>query len=338
MKITIDYESSWRNSFLDGSNNEPLPKKGRKFIASMTELGTPENYISREVTHDTVLGVLNRLIGDQRKLYQAKQGLGDQPHYFAELEQSIDFTDNPKTCSHEMVYLRNMKGSTDQNSFTGMIKVNSPIFQSDYSPQFWGVLALELDPLYDFILQDTPINSQMALDPISILDRLGSIKKLKPIDHEGKAKEAAEHLAQYFEDYKPLNAKDKLMPLALYCSALYLQLQRLDKHFDMQSAKSKAGKIKGISKNGYTPKDFMGQYTTGSKKLIYGNPYVREQFVKGEGKIKHTLKKVSGQLEVTLDIGLDRARELKEHIDNAGVSSFYLGKKGLAYVSNIDIR
>ncbi|SCN46662.1 FIG00921294: hypothetical protein [methanotrophic endosymbiont of Bathymodiolus azoricus (Menez Gwen)] len=32
MKIIIDYDSSWRNSFLDPttSNNEPLPKKGRK--------------------------------------------------------------------------------------------------------------------------------------------------------------------------------------------------------------------------------------------------------------------------------------------------------------------
>lgn len=27
MRIIIEYESSWRNSFLDGSNNEPLPKK-----------------------------------------------------------------------------------------------------------------------------------------------------------------------------------------------------------------------------------------------------------------------------------------------------------------------
>ena len=35
MKIVIDYEASWRNSFLDGVNDEPLPKKGRNFVASM---------------------------------------------------------------------------------------------------------------------------------------------------------------------------------------------------------------------------------------------------------------------------------------------------------------
>lgn len=27
MRIIIDYEASWRNSFLDGSNDEALPKK-----------------------------------------------------------------------------------------------------------------------------------------------------------------------------------------------------------------------------------------------------------------------------------------------------------------------
>ena len=44
MQIIIEYESSWRNSFLDGSNNEPLPKGGRNFIASMTTLKQEGNY------------------------------------------------------------------------------------------------------------------------------------------------------------------------------------------------------------------------------------------------------------------------------------------------------
>ena len=69
MKITIEYESSWRNSFLDGNNNEPLPKKGRDFVGSMTSLKKEGNFLVREITLDTVMGILNRLIGDQRKLY-----------------------------------------------------------------------------------------------------------------------------------------------------------------------------------------------------------------------------------------------------------------------------
>lgn len=338
MKIIIDYESSWRNSFLDGDNNEPLPKKGRNFVASMTELKNEENFISRLVTKNTVMGLLNRLIGEQRKLYQSRASDNGEPHYFADIENKITFEDNPAVINREIAYIRNMKGSTDQNSFTGMICVNDPIFQSEYSSLFWGVLWLDTELLFDFILEDRFELVEMAFDPLSIMNRLEEIKKFKPVESQGKAKAVSEFLQLSFEKCKPINAKGKVILLSLYCSALYLQLQRLEGRFDMQTAKSKMGGISGISNNGFTLKDFMDKYTTGSKKLIYGNPYVREEFVKGEGKIKHLLTKASGQLVIHLDIDLSKAIELKTLIDNAGVSAFYLGKKGLAYVSHIDVR
>lgn len=335
MRIIIDYESSWRNSFLDGSNDEALPKKGRNYVASMTELKKPENYHDRPVSKNTVLGILSRLIGDQRKLYQAKQS---EHFYFADIEDAISFKDMPEVVNREVAYLRNMKGSTDQNSFTGMIKVNDPIFQSDYSNEFWGVLSLDIDELCDFIIDDTPITNTLPLDPISIMNRLDVIKKIKPVEPEVRIEQASDQLSSLFEKYKPLNKKEQQLILPMYCSALYLQLQRLGKEYDMSSAKTKAGGISGISNNGFTPKDFMKTYVTGGKKLIYGNPFIREEFVKGEGKIKHTLTKASGQLEITLDIDDAKAKELKRMIDDAGVSSFYLGKKGLAYVSDIRLR
>lgn len=343
MKIMIDYESSWRNSFLDGSNNEPVPKKGRNFIASMTALSKQENFIPRVVTKDTVMGVLNRLIGDQRKLYQSRARFGGDRYYFQEMEESISFEDTQKYCkegTQEVAYIRNIKGSTDQKSFTGMITVNDPIFTSDYSSQFWSVLALEPDALFDFVIDKKLTNVEIDLDPLSIINRLTEIKKMKPRQNEAKAKAkaTADFLAQNFSKYKPLNQKGLMLMLPMYCSALYLQLARLEACYDMRSAKSKMGGISGISNNGFTPKDFMDNYTTGAKKLIYGNPYVREELIKKEGKVKHLLTKASGQLCINLNIDIGRAIELKKQIDHAGVSSFYLGKKGLAYVSGIDVR
>ena len=97
MRITIKYEASWRNSFLDGSNNAPLPKGGRTFVGSMTTLGKRDNqgnfsnFIKREITHDTVMGVLNRLVGDQRKLYQSRNC---PKYFFSGLEEHIFFNDN----------------------------------------------------------------------------------------------------------------------------------------------------------------------------------------------------------------------------------------------------
>lgn len=335
MRIIIDYEASWRNSFLDGSNDEALPKKGRNYVASMTELKKPENYHNRSVGKNTVLGILSRLIGDQRKLYQAKQS---DHFYFSDMEDAISFKDTPKVVNREIAYLRNMKGSYDKNSFTGMIKVNDPIFQSDYSNEFWGVLTLDIDELCDFIINDKPITSSVPLDPITILNRLEHIRQIKPIEYDKHVKQASNILQATFEKYSPFDKKDMQKVLPMYCSALYLQMQRLEQKLGVSIPKAKRGGISGISHNQHTPKNFMEAYVTGGLKPIYGNPFIREEFVKGEGKIKHTLTKASGQLEITLDIDDAKAKELKRMINDAGVSSFYLGKKGLAYVSDIRLR
>ncbi|HHC7130303.1 TPA: type I-Fv CRISPR-associated protein Cas5fv [Vibrio parahaemolyticus] len=342
MKITIEYESSWRNSFLEGCNNEPLPKQKdggnyRKFIGSMTSLNDrnkPENFIKREVTLDTVMGILNRLIGDQRKLYQSR--LCDR-YYFSEIETKVSFRDTPAVLNSEMTYIRNVTGSTDQNSFTGMVKVSDPIFTADYAQNFWGVLSLDLPELVQFLLgQDISLRPVKA-EPLSLIARLEELNKLKPVVKEGEMEKAYNLLAGKFEKFKGINNKGLILPISMYCSALYLQLEKLSRQYDMTSAKTKAGGIGGISNNGFTKKDFMGRYTTGEKKKIWGNPYIREEFVKGVGKTKQLMTKASGTLEIEINIPLDKAKELSQLINNAGVSSFYLGKKGLAYVSKIRI-
>jgi hypothetical protein len=337
MKILIEYEASWRNSFLDGSNNEPLPRGGRKFIASIQNLNDrshPENYIERMVTKDTVMGIINRLIGDQRKLYQSR--LSDN-YFFNTIEPLISFSDNPEL-THEVTYIRNMTGSEDQNSFTGMIKTNDAIFTSDYSSEFWGVLALDFENLCDFIINKTPVTSTQQWNPISILARLEELGKLKSVENNQIIENAVKILSSKFPKIKPIAINEKVRILPIYCSALYLQLERLSAQYDTSSARSARGGITGISNNGITPKDFMVRFTTGPKKKIWGNPYIKKEMIKGEGEVIRLMTKASGQLEINIDIDRNQAAQLKEMIENAGVSSFYLGKKGLAYVTDIDTR
>jgi hypothetical protein len=332
MQIIIEYESSWRNSFLDGNNNEALPKKGRKFIGSMTSLKQAENFIQREITLDTVMGILNRLIGDQRKLYQAR----NQPaYYFADIEPLVSFEDKKTVSNNEIMYIRNMTGSTDQNAFTGAIKTDDVMFSSDYSAEFWGVLALDFTELCDFIIDNSLVIKTIQADPLSIIGRLEVLNKEKAVANEGRISEARTVLNQHYPDTEYLNNKGNIAPIMFYCSALYLQLQHLGNRYDMSSAKTKSGGISGISKRGFTKKDFMDRYTTGAKKTIWGNPYIRKEFIKGEGETSLMLTKASGQIEINLDIDKDKAREIEAMIENAGVSSFYLGKKGLAYVDSL---
>ncbi len=335
MKIIIEYESSWRNSFLDGSNNEELPKSGRNFIGSMTTLKKEGNFINRGVTKDTVMGILNRLIGEQAKLYQARQR---PDYYFADIEKSLtdaDIVDNAMI-SNEMVYIRNVSGSTDQNSFTGLIKANDPAFKSPFSSALWGILWLSLEQVQGFILDQTfTVQSEFALDPIIVCEQIEFLSAEKPLDVTDTTEQVLTVLKSHFHDVNYLTAKDQLPLISLYTSALYLQIERLQKDYDLSLVLTKSGGLSGISKRGFTKKDFMDRFTTGNKKLIWGNPYLLKERKKGEGEVSSILTKASGQLEINLNISKDQARDLEEKIENAGVSAFYLGKKGLAYVKDI---
>ena len=79
----------------------------------------------------------------------------------------------------------------------------------------------------------------------------------------------------------------------------------------------------------------MSRYTSGEKKKIWGNPYIRKEKIKGIGEVTSLMSKAGGTLNINIDVDRSTAKSLLEIIENAGVSSFYLGKKGLAYVSNI---
>lgn len=338
MKIIIEYDSCWRNAFLGGSNNEPVPKKGREFLGSMTSLKKEGNFKVCENTLDTVMGVLNRLIGDQRKLYQARSKMYESAYYFEALEDKVSFIDKPQL-TNEISFIRNMNGSTDQNAFTGMIKVSDPVFTSEYSQQFWGVLALDFTQLCDFIIKQSQVVGSIELNPLSIINRLESLNQEKAVENSDDLAQVLKVLNEYFPDIEYLNNKGLITPISIYCSALYLQLARLETSFNMNmtTAKTKAGGISGISKRGFTKKDFMDRYTTGPKKTIWGNPFIKKEKIKGQGEVTSMMTKASGQLEISIDVDRDKAQEIKILIENAGVSSFYLGKKGLAYVSNIKL-
>ncbi len=336
MKIIIEYDSTWRNSFLDGSNNEPLPKKGRKFIGSMTSLKKPENFKKHELTLDTVMGILNRLIGDQRKLYQSRDA---DSYFFKDLESSITFEDvkRKQVLTEEMTFIRNISGSTDQNSFTGIVKSDDVMFSADYAKEFWGILGLEFDEVCNFIIKNKIIGTDLSLNPLTVIGRLEFLNKEKAVENTGLANEAMNELHKTFPDINYQNNKELIMPISIYCSALYLQLIRLEKKYDMESAKTKAGGISGVSKRGFTKKDFMNRFTTGDKKKIWGNPYIRKERIKGIGEVTSLMTKASGTLEVEIPMEREKGRELETMIKNAGISSFYLGKKGLAYVSKIRV-
>lgn len=337
MRITIKYEASWRNSFLGGSNNAPVPKAGRNFMATIKTLkDNPKNFIRRQITIDTVMGILNRLIGDQRKLYQARQSSN---YFFGNLEQLITFEDqqdDSKPINNEVVYIRNVGKSDDPTSFVGAIKVNDPIFISKYSSEFWGILNLNFYELCQFICtEDYKVENTQRFDPFVISDCFKELNALKSVEINENIEKALLILSEHFSGVEYRKVNEKVKPSEIYCGALYLQIKRLSKKSDICKHLTKNGVISGISKRIFTAKDFMGQYSTGGKKPSWGNPYLLSEKIKGEGNVVSLLTKANGTLDIYLDISENKAQQLKEMIEAAGVSSFYLGKKGLAYVDVI---
>lgn len=347
MRITIKYEASWRNSFLSGSNNEPLPKGGRTFVGSMTTLGKRDNqgnypnFINREITHDTVMGVLNRLVGDQRKLYQSRNC---PKYFFSGLEECVSFNDQQnqsESINTETVYIRNMEGNTDQNSFSGMIKDNHPTFSSNYSREFWGVLWLSLEDLIVFFRDQSfkfELPDTIDINLASVLERSLYLRDVKPITCDEIILRVIDILKNEFPDEEYVEL-EKVKPIRLYSAALYIQLARLNHKYDMKTACNQRGTksfVFGYSKRGFNGmRDFMKNFITGGEKPVWGNPYQLKERRKGEGEVVSLLTKANGTLDILLNIPEDKAKQLQEMIDAAGVSSFYLGKKGLAYVDVI---
>jgi hypothetical protein len=335
MEITINYSSSWKNSFLDGSNNEALPKKGRNFVASMTSIKQGHFY-ERKVTHDTVMGLLSRLIGDQRPLRKAR---ASDNYYFNDIEDKVMFTNRVDVESNEIVFIKNTKGSIDQSSFSGMLKSNDPLFSSDFSDELWSILNCTQDELYDFIINGN-LKVSSDFDPMRVKCLYESeISKLKPQPNEGILNEAMEVLLKEFPSEKYpnndqyLNKNGSVNIRSIYCSALYLQLNKLSEKYDLSQSLTKGGLIPGIAKRSITVKDFMKRFTTGKGKRIFGNPYINKEF----GKEPTMLSKHDGSLIIHIDVDRDKGNEINEMIHNAKVGTFYVGKKGLAYLERVRV-
>lgn len=213
------------------------------------------------------------------------------------------------------------------------------IFSSDYSNALWGLLTLDFEELCRFINDpDFLVENNRPFDPLGVLERLEQLNGLKAAEVSGIVEDALAVLKANFPDAEYIGGNGLIKPIMFYCSALYLQISRLiSQGFNLSNALTKSGGLSGISKRGYTPKDFMDRFTTGSKKFIWGNPYILKERRQGEGEVTSTLIKANGVLDIHLDIDQETAFRLKDMIEAAAVSSFYLGKKGLAYVDSLRI-
>jgi hypothetical protein len=151
---------------------------------------------------------------------------------------------------------------------------------------------------------------------------MGKILNLKDKeDSDSKLEKVLDILSEKYPDQIYYD-KGRVFPMSLYAVSLYLQVERmLEEKLEGVELYLNNGKIQGFSKRNFNGvRDFLNKLA-GNYKKTTATPY--------------PLTKASGVLEINIDIERKEAKYLKQLIENAGVSSFYLGKKGLAYVTYI---
>ncbi len=391
MKIVIEFDSIWQNSFLHGQDDKPIDRNNKRVFKATSK---NKEIDKKEITKSTVLGVLSRLIGDQRKLYQVRDS---EDYYFKDKEKLIDFQIKDKESWNENIFIVNKSEKRPpQGSYLGVIKEDEKLFFSDTAPILWSILYLTVDELLDFILSIDMNKNNGDSNPDSLLKRVEELQKIdtfilakdaviiekkivnlkeryskkeqefKDLDSPSEKQEKLlvsanekmkkditrleeeiqkilnsedrnlfdtrlikiiDMLSEKFPDQVYYYKKEKIFPISLYAAALYLQVERMrENNLDVNYCLKKSGEvqIQGFSKRSFNGiRDFLNKLA-GNYNKTTGTPY--------------PLTKSNGQLVITLNISRDEAKELKQMIENAGVSSFYLGKKGLAYVTNIDTR
>lgn len=139
--------------------------------------------------------------------------------------------------------------------------------------------------------------------------------------------------------------KPKFVNLAGILVYLFSKFLIRKKYSIIENFVEKNGNIKGIAEGsgGLTPKDFYSAFTR--KKISFDSPYflrsglfdkkANKEINQGDFSIGAT--KEDGLLEIYIDVSEEEAIELKERINAVAVSSFQMGKKGLAYIKRIDL-
>ncbi|BFM50882.1 type I-Fv CRISPR-associated protein Cas5fv [Marinomonas sp. THO17] len=436
MRITIEFDSCWQTGFLgddpkkkfDLKNNAATYSKGdfegktkknfhessgyeQKFVATSGTRGEKPTPISKS----TILGVLCRLIGDQRPLWKARQSSN---YYFSDIEDRIlePIIERDAQEVSELVYLTNKSDARcAQQGYLGVLNDDNPWFFSEEAKHLWSVLYLNKEQLIQFVENgkpNEPLENSDLCKPTALINRINLISdskselgalirtnerlqrdqildiskkasllsdhndkiKLKPsktkahklkndqkltqltnelseaksyldqlkIDSLSEFETTLNSVTQFLSDKYPNDkkrgeeyCKDGLIyPMSLYAAALHLQAERLSEMgLDLLFAYNSKQEIQiqGFSKAGFNGiRDWLNRMAGGRKKAV-GTPC--------------NIQKHSGRLEIEIGLNNDdygrefpeltRSQEIIKLIEHAGVSSFYLGKKGLAYVSKI---
>lgn len=246
--------------------------------------------------------------------------------------QLLDFLKNNKYIYKEKIELYQfIKNHNDHASLFNNIDKNYVKYKKYQSEIFKGN-SVEDDKV---VILDESLSYY-----ITLLDRI-ALYTGKNIDSDGKYNAYSE-----LGPINDLNSKAVLNIIGLLYYFIISWIVKCENKSDIEdSLINKNGNIPGIATNSgkITVKDFYGFVSP--KKLSWSMPYMfdskylKKKEAKQFNQSNTTLGvgKECGLLEIIIDIPQEEAVILHNQIKAAAVSTFHVGKKGLAYVKGIEI-
>lgn len=404
MLIKISYESKYSLSTVkDGENiltgmavitdnvnrnAKDLFNKENNFLQNIKKLNEYyPNYQYADITQNTVLGILCRLIGEVRRL----DSLNDT-HPVLAIKNKIKF-ENKNTAFQNEVILLHTPLKEVQNNAGGVIPEEKSnhflLTKNSLSETLLSVFDIknqkELITILDGINNDdnslfhTKYNGDIQANTFVIKHALfeniqpNMIKGFCFFENTNVLKEIGERLffgeiskVAILEEYITSNInKPGFKPASITIERKKLEVSEVfniggflfakklsflrkhglyEKEFETMLNTGKTS-IKGLApKSGnITIKDFYSNFVT-DKKMSWSMPYSvevkKDLFVQDDLKefntgVKLGVTKECGELTISLDLSLEEEVNFYKRIEAAGVNTFHLGKKGLAYVSDI---
>lgn len=291
----------------------------------------------RGITKSTVMGILHRLIGEQRPLKDINESSN---HYYKDIESNITYNVVVEYSQVENLMLQKAKRGSSQTRLGMLYSKPHKCFTASYANKLWQVLFCGLGE-FDSVLDGTYVFNNTMISREAIRNRLDEINGMKDFaDNLANVQPILDRFIKLAEDgiIPPIEEKETKRYNCLYSMLFYYQVHKIEEEYDISREDMfEKKKVSGIAPGGrrsITVKDFMTTYI-GEKTYVYATP-MKQKFPKKDENFEPT--KGGGSIEITIDkLPIDKQVEIKEDILNAGVSTFYVGKKGLGYCENIII-
>ena len=332
MGVLKDGEDRSKKGFLKDSNT---------FLQNVSALKNRfPNYDYQGIQHDTVVGLMCRLVGDVRRL----SDIPSSQHPILSIKDKITFVDDPQ---HKKFQSETMLLHTIEKDVQGTgagVATKSHCFSSNnaLSEALFSVFNStdinDIQNLYSLLLKKDPsiLNDvyKKKIYPRRLLIEMDAFKNL-----------TNEHKSVL----QALTNKPKLANIG---GILLTEKIAYLKHFnlfekELASDTNSVGCIKGITfeSGGLTPKDYFVNFVK-SKKQSWKMPYriqtYRDFYDPNDMKEFNTgcslgVIKECGMLSIFIECLPEQSQVLHDLIDNAAVQTFQLGKKGLAYIHQITL-